>query len=114
MIAATAVGAELAIHAASTDHALEDAMPLLLALGPAAFLLALAAIHAATVGRWDVVATQRAIAIGVLACLTFLRDPVLLSALVASVLVVTAVLDIRRAGGVGLAASEHAADRPVP
>ena len=66
-IAAAAVGVELAIEAgAHGDHALSWATRLMVCAGPAAFLLALAAIHKTTIRAWDAVMTQRMGAIAVL------------------------------------------------
>jgi low temperature requirement protein LtrA len=98
-IAAAAVGAELAIVAAAEDHGFDVAARLALCGGPAAFLLSLAAIHHVTVRGWDAVITERAVAIVFLIALALLGDglgPIALTGLVLSVLVVTAVLDVRR------------------
>lgn len=98
-IAAAAVGAELAIVAAAEDHVFDVAARLALCGGPAAFLLALAAIHHVTVDGWDAVITQRAVAVAFLLGLALLGDPlgpIALTSLVLAVLVVTAVLDVRR------------------
>ena len=66
-IAAAAVGVELAIEAgAHGDHGLSLATRLMLCGGPAAFLLALAAIHEARSGRGTRVMTQRMGAIAAL------------------------------------------------
>jgi low temperature requirement protein LtrA len=112
-IAATAVGVELAIEAgAHADHGLSLATRLMLCAGPAAVLLALAAIHAANIHAWDGVMTERLIAIGLLLAAALAGrgvPPAALTGIVFVVLVVTVTLDVRRAGGEGLAA-DHLPD----
>jgi low temperature requirement protein LtrA len=112
-IAAAAVGVGLAIEAgAQADHGLSLATRLMLCAGPAAVLLALAAIHKANIQAWDGVMTERLIAI----CLLLAAGlggrgvpPAALTGIVFTVLVVTVTLDVRRAGGEGLAA-DHIPD----
>jgi low temperature requirement protein LtrA len=98
-IAAAAVGVELAIVAASEDRSLDLAARLALCGGPAAFFLALAAIHAVTIRYWDRVIMQRAMAIVALLGIALLGRslaPITTTAAVLAVLVVTAALDVRR------------------
>ena len=97
-IAATAIGVELAIVAAAEDHRLELAGRLALCLGPAAFLLSLAAIHRVTAFTWDRVLTERTVAGALLVLVGLFADrvdPVALVAIVFGVLLATAVLDVR-------------------
>lgn len=117
-IAATAVGVELAIAAgAHADHGLSLATRLMLCAGPAAVLLALAAIHQANIQAWDGVMTERLVAIGVLLVASVIGrgfPPAALTGVVFVVLVVTVALDVRRAGGEGLAADDPPDDeRPA-
>jgi low temperature requirement protein LtrA len=113
-IAAAAVGVELAIEAgAHGDHGLSLATRLMVCAGPAAFLLALAAIHKTTIRAWDTVMTQRMGAIAVLLGVAgFGRGlaPALLVGIVFVVLTVTVAFDVVRAGGKGLAAEDAPGD----
>jgi low temperature requirement protein LtrA len=113
-IAAAAVGVELAIEAgAHGDHGLWFATRLMVCAGPAAFLLALAAIHKTTIRAWDTVMTQRMGAIAVLlGVAAFGRGlaPALLVGIVFVVLTVTVAFDVVRAGGKGLAAEDAPGD----
>ena len=113
-IAAAAVGVELAIEAgAHGDHGLSLATRLMVCAGPAAFLLALAAIHKTTIRAWDSVMTQRMGAIAVLlGVAAFGRGlaPALLVGIVFVVLTVTVAFDVVRAGGKGLAAEDAPGD----
>ncbi len=117
-IAATAVGVELAIEAgAHGDRALSLATRLMLCAGPAAFLLALAAIHEATTRSWDLVLTQRVVAIGLLLLLALLGrglGPALLVGGVFAILAITVTLDVMRTGGEGLAAEHGPDEAEVP
>jgi len=117
-IAAAAVGVELAIAAgAHADHGLSLATRLMLCAGPAAVLLALAAIHQANIQAWDGVMTERLVAIGALLVASVIGrgfPPAALTGVVFVVLVVTVALDVRRAGGEGLAADDPPDDeRPA-
>jgi low temperature requirement protein LtrA len=117
-IATAAVGVELAIAAgAHADHGLSIATRLMLCAGPAAVLLALAAIHLANIQAWDGVMTERLVAIGVLLVAAAGGrgfPPAALTGVVFVVLVVTVALDVRRAGGEGLAADDPPDDaRPA-
>jgi low temperature requirement protein LtrA len=106
-ITATAVGVELAIVAAATDTRLALVPRLFLTAGPAAFFLAVAVIHRVTVDRWDTVMTQRALTIMCLLVLGVAATgtrPEILTGIVAFTMVLTATLDVRRAGHLGLAA----------
>lgn len=109
-IAATAVGVEIAIAAgAHGDHGLSLATRLMLCAGPAAVLLALGAIHKANIRAWDGVMTERLGAIVLLLLVAFAGrglPPAVLTGLVFGVLAVTVALDVRRAGGEGLAAED--------
>ena len=81
--------------------------------GPAAFLLALAAIHKTTIRVWDTVMTQRMGAIAVLlGVAAFGRGlaPAFLVGIVFVVLTVTVAFDVVRAGGKGLAAEDAPGD----
>lgn len=116
-IAATAVGVELAIVAAAEDHPLEAASRLALCLGPAAFLLSLAAIHRVTAPAWDRVLTARAAAVTILVIVGMFADgvaPVVLVAIVFGVLLATAVLDVRHTADTpGMQTEAAPTDEPV-
>ena len=76
----------------------------MLCAGPAAFLLALATIHEATTRSWDLVLTQRMVAIGLLLLLALLGrglGPALLVGGVFAILAITVTLDVMRTGAKG-------------
>ncbi|MEO8475791.1 MAG: low temperature requirement protein A [Actinomycetota bacterium] len=109
-IAASAVGVQLAIEAgAHGDHGLSLATRLMLCAGPGFVLFALAVIHKANIQAWDAVMSQRLIAIALLLATVGLgrgMPPAALTGVVFVVLAVTVTLDVRRAGGEGLAAEQ--------
>jgi low temperature requirement protein LtrA len=117
-IAAAAVGVELAIVDAAEARGLDVAARLAICGGPAAFLLALAAIHRVTATGWDRVLTERAVAIGALLGLALLGEglgPIALVGSVLGVFVATAALDVRHTAHLPGMQSEAAPtdDRPA-
>jgi low temperature requirement protein LtrA len=97
-IAMTAVGVDFSIVEAARDGSLNAAQRVMLCGGPAAFVLSLAAIHAAGVRRWDEVLMSRAGQLTALALIGVagagLR-PEGVTAVVLVVMAVGAALDVR-------------------
>ena len=99
-IVMTAVGVRLAIIAAANDDPLTAVERWILPIGPGAFVLALGAIHAAGVARWDGVLTSRLAQLAALALLGFVGaglGPEGMSAVVVAIIVGGSALDVRHA-----------------
>ena len=100
-VAAAAVGVELAIERGAAGAVLGAAERLMLGAGTVSFLLAIAAIQAVTVRRWDGVVTARlgaAVASAAICAVGAELAPPLLVVLVLAALLVFAALESRRAG----------------
>jgi low temperature requirement protein LtrA len=77
-IAAASVGVELAVEAAAHEEALDEFVRVAIGGGLAAYLLAIAAIQAISLRRWDVILTARttAIVVVVVTCVTQTSPPI--------------------------------------